>query len=816
MENYRFTLPLLPTPGKLTTVYAVDGGATRNAVLTTMATLLAERAGAGVPVLMIDWDTEAPGLHDAFESSSTPRPGQAQPGHSGPGHSRPGHSGPGHSRPGLLEYFAACREQLMLLCDSTHDLDRQLGSEAAELRRARQVFDAVDWEPFVERVDASRPLYLMRAGSFDDSYGERAAAADWEGLFAASPSLFRCFAEHMGRRFGHVLVASRGGRSAAVSVCTSLLADRLIALFSPDRRSLDGICGVLRRAIDYRASHEEAQRPLLVYPLPFDLDGADQGRRLRWRHGDPAIDAGGYQAVLEQLLRECYALSELSLDSYFDHVQLQQLNAMAEAPAPALARLPRTADRFSLARGIADLLEWAADGCVPWQPRAELAVSGRIAGARAADPDGISPAWQTGLAADLLELGRLQRQQGRDRQALANITEAATLQTQLWGPGHADTRAGRLELGAHLLSCGKADEALTLYCCLFDECVQALGHSHPDTLAARAGVAAALGDCSQFDVALGHAEQVVMGWRERCGLSHRSTLAAQEAHAGLLAQAGELGRARMLLEQVLEGRERVLGLEHADTLATTAHLALILRQMGHLDTARGLQEQVLDSRQRLLGVDHCDTIEAGLALADTVAAQCDLQRVGELCGPLASACQRRYGRSLPPNRSAELEMASMLARQSGMAAAGTALHRPAPARASQGVDIATFGAPHESGFSLSTPEPARGALRAHVASNACADDDDDFGACGGFTAQLGAGHADPCEIERGVMRLEQMEDRAAAEARELADRLREPMLTAKVAPLLRARGVRAILEVYFYQGDTDALVAFMQKPIKQK
>lgn len=769
MENYRFNLPLLPTPGKLTTVYAVDGGAARNAVLACMAGQLAEQAGAGLPVLMIDWDTEAPALHAQFG------------GDDGAAHSAP--------RPGLLEYFAACRAQLALqqpaaraqekgrqakrpaAGEGAEDVALEDGAEAAELARARQVVEAVDWQPFVERVDDSRPLYLMRAGCFDDSYGERAAGADWEGLFHASPSLYRCVAEHLGRHFGHVLVASRGGRSAEVSVCTSLLADRLVLLFSPNRCSLDGACAVVRRAIAYRSSEAAAQRPLLVYPLPIELDGADQARRLRWRHGEG--EQGGYQCAFEQLMRDSYALPELSLDSYFDHVQLQQLNAMAAGEG---ARLPRTADRLSLAQGLASLLDWAADGSFPWQARAELAVRRRIERSRHADPEGVSPAVQAHLAAALFELGRLQRQQGRHGQALASAREGASMQAALWGAGHADTRPGRLELGAQLRCCGQADAALGLYRELFDECLKAFGEHHPDTLAARAGLAAALADCGRFDSALNHAAQVTTGWRERCGLQHRNTLAAQAAHADLLAQAGDPGRARMLLEQVCEGRERLLGSEHADTLASSARLALLLRQVGQMEQSRALQEQVLASRQRLLGTDHADSIEAGLALAQTVAEQCDLQRVGELCGPLAAACQRRYGKAHPLSRSAALQMAGALAREAGLA------QSVAPARPWR--PLAPAGLPHESGFAC------------------CAFGD-------GVTA--GRGHADPSEIERCVLRLEQMEDCAAVEARELADRLRQPVLTANVAPLVRARGVRAIVDVYFHQGDTDALVAFMQE-----
>lgn len=780
MENYRFTLPQLPASGKLTTVYHVDGGAARNAVLTTMAAQLsAQLAEAGrtglpvpVPVLMIDWDTESPGLHEAFQ----------------------GDGGDALARPGLLEYFAACRAQLALL----HDTFEPAFGDDAEARRARQVVEAVDWEPFIERVDDSRPLYLMRAGCFDDSYGERAAGADWEGLFAASPSLLRSFADHLARRFGHILVASRGGRSAAVSVCTSILADRLLLLFSPSQRSLAGACGVARRAIEYRSSHEDAQRPLLLYPLPVELDGADQARRLRWRHGDPRHadlaggDADGYQSVMEQLMRESYALPELSLDSYFDHVQLQQLNPMAGGDTP---HQPLSADRLSLARAVADLLEWLADGSFPWQGRAELTLSRRIAAARAADPDGVSPAVQAALAADLFQIGSLQQQYGRAKQALASMEEGASLQAALWGSGHPATRAGRLALARQLHHCGKADAALAVFHSLFEDCAHELGHTHPDTLAARAGVVAALSDCQQFDTALVHAGAVVAGWRERCGLNHGATLEAQALHAATLAHAGDPRRARMLLEQVLEGRERILGVEHADTLATQAELAVILRQMGQLDMARDLQEQLFSSRQRLLGHDHADSIDAGFALADTAAAQCDLRRVAELLAPLSAACRRRYGHSHPPGRSAELDLAARLVQEAALAA-------PRPHAPHQLERSAPAGAPHESGFTALSPVASGRSGRGVAVSDAC--------------HPMAGRYSEPFDIERSVIRLEQMDDLAADEARELADRLREPVLTAGVPPIVRQRGVRAILGVYFYQGDTDAVVSLMQEPIKQK
>jgi hypothetical protein len=203
-----------------------------------------------------------------------------------------------------------------------------------------------------------------------------------------------------------------------------------------------------------------------------------------------------------------------------------------------------------------------------------------------------------------------------------------------------------------------------------------------------------------------------------------------------------------------------------------------------------LQEQVAEQRRRLLGVDHADTIAAGLALAETLAAQCDLSRVGQLCGPLAAACARRFG-SNAPVRSEALQMASALAQQAGLMSKASAPPMPAPLQHPSHT-LRAPATPHESGFA---------AAAMYGASHAGA----------GCYDNLGDRDADPCDIERDVIRLEQMEDRAADEARELADRLREPVMMADLAPLVRARGVRAIVDVYFYQGDTDALIAFMQE-----
>ena len=369
--------------GEVTTFYSYDSAAVRSQALAHAGWLLAGRKHARTPVLMIDWDLEGPGLHHYF-----PRTQDA--------------AAPGRS--GVLELFEACRDRLRAP-------GRGFGDDTEAL--AAHVLDSIDWDAHIERVDDGRPLYLMRAGRFDDSYGERADRLDWDALFCACPALFRSFAMHLKQRFAHVLIDCRSGRSAATSVCTALLADKMVGLFTPDPRSLDGLQGVVARALDYRCSHEDEQRPLLVYPLPSPIDAAGEAR-LRWRYGDahcrdrdrdrdvgPAGPTGpAYQPALEKLLSACYGVSSVSLDSYLDEVQLPQSGLVGMA-LPA-GRSQVSGGRLGPVRSIEALLEWLEPGHFPWRPLAEVRLVQAVDALheRAADPQ--APA----LVRELARLGQ--------------------------------------------------------------------------------------------------------------------------------------------------------------------------------------------------------------------------------------------------------------------------------------------------------------------------------------------------------------------------------------------------------------------------
>lgn len=346
-----------PGAGAFTTFYAYDNGPARSLVLANMAWMLAGRGPAGMPVLMIDWDLEAPGLHHLFDC-----PGE---------------------RPGLLEYMEACRDQLAILAE------RAGGAHPDDDDLARRVLATVDWHDYVERVDALRPLYLMRAGRCDVSYGERVARLAWDGLFHACPALWRQLRRQLARAFSHVCIDARGGRSAAVSVCTTLLPDRLVGLFTPAQRSLEGLCGVMQRAVAYRCSHEDEQRPLLLYPLPCSAAGVDSPQRRAWRRGAPPATPG-YQARLEALMQASYGRPHLSLESYFDAIALHHVEPLADGMHPAVAP-DATEEHGSPGRTLSTLLDWCVDGYFPWQSHAELTLLQSIGAALSTDKDEGAP-----------------------------------------------------------------------------------------------------------------------------------------------------------------------------------------------------------------------------------------------------------------------------------------------------------------------------------------------------------------------------------------------------------------------------------------
>jgi tetratricopeptide (TPR) repeat protein len=353
-------------------------------------------------------------------------------------------------------------------------------------------------------------------------------------LFDSSPALFRCFGDNLARHFRHVLVDSRTGRTDSAGICTTLLPRKLVVVFTPNRQSLEGVQALVTRATAYRRSHEDEQRPLVVYPLPSRIEMGDSVQRAQWRRGDTQQRILGYQTIFERLMRDCYGVQHISLDSYFDEVQLQQTRTFAYGEQLAV-RLDQGGDRFSLTRTFEALLDWLGPGYFPWQSSREIHLLSDIGEARRALDEGgggVGPSALTQpLARDLNLLGEMYRRENKLRQALACFEESLILRQRGAGEDHPDTLISKSHLAEALRLQDRLDEAQFLEECVVEARERLLGPEHLDTLAARANLAATLAQQGRTAEALGMQDNVLDAYLRLLGSDHLLTLACKAARA---------------------------------------------------------------------------------------------------------------------------------------------------------------------------------------------------------------------------------------------------------------------------------------------
>ncbi|HYI98376.1 MAG TPA: hypothetical protein VEX36_01685 [Thermoleophilaceae bacterium] len=317
-------------PGTVITFYSYKGGTGRTMALANAAVLLARR-GSG-DVLMIDWDLEAPGLHEFFRSKRLPlRPDDVTP--------------------GLLELF-----------EKTQNGDRGSlwGNSGKHATEAERFWRETPLDAYIAPTDESS-LFLMKAGRLDDDYAQRVNAFDWERLFERAPDIFTAFADELARRFRYVLVDSRTGLTDTGGICTSLLPERLVVVFTPNRQSLDGGVKLARDATTYRSNSRDL-RPLLVFPLASRVETSEDELRQEWRYGNREMV--GYQPRFERLFEEVYDLPRCHLEPYFDEVQIQ--HATRYAYGESIAVREEQSDRLSLSRSYERFTRELVGSSGPW------------------------------------------------------------------------------------------------------------------------------------------------------------------------------------------------------------------------------------------------------------------------------------------------------------------------------------------------------------------------------------------------------------------------------------------------------------------
>lgn len=272
--------------GEIVTFYSYKGGTGRTMSLANTAALAARDTDG--PVLMIDWDLEAPGLSHYFEPYA-------------PDDMR--------DRAGLFSLVESANEHLPMMAYGEEDEGRLSRFFAEEVGRLLIPLSL---------PGSKTDLYLMKAGLVDKGYTKRINQFSWSDFYKKIPGFFPFFAKYLAERFSTVFIDSRTGHTDIGGICTMVMPDKLVMVFTPNDQSLNGVLEVARTSADYRIKYDNEMRPLLIYPLPsrIDFSGVSSEKRERWQ--------GDYEEKWEAAFQDIYGLPPtISLKGYFANTYLR-------------------------------------------------------------------------------------------------------------------------------------------------------------------------------------------------------------------------------------------------------------------------------------------------------------------------------------------------------------------------------------------------------------------------------------------------------------------------------------------------------------
>ena len=260
----------------VTTFYSYKGGVGRTLALVNVAY---ELAASGQKVLVVDFDLEAPAIHQETWRTSkevlSRGEGQASSTH-----------------PGIVEY---------------------VGRFMNTMRAPRAEDHIVDATP----TDCEGEIALMPSGSLDDGYGQRLSAIDWNELYLKYDGyvMFEDLREQW-RRLGYdyVLLDSRTGVTDVGGICTRHLPDAVVLMFRPDDQSLQGTAGVADAIRNERPApgRDRVRLHFVMAAIPDvdDEDGILEDLRSRFRGrlnipSDELLEIRNYQSM-DLLLQPIY------------------------------------------------------------------------------------------------------------------------------------------------------------------------------------------------------------------------------------------------------------------------------------------------------------------------------------------------------------------------------------------------------------------------------------------------------------------------------------------------------------------------------
>jgi tetratricopeptide (TPR) repeat protein/cellulose biosynthesis protein BcsQ len=239
-------------------------------------------ASNGSRVLVIDWDLEAPGLHRFF------RPFLLDKTLSSP------------SSRGLIEFCRDFAIEAATPALPTFVAER-VGSNGVINARASRPYE---W--YVDRADITRyaaslewkflkgTIDFVPAGQQGPGYTGLVNGFNWSNFYErlGGAMFLGAVREHIKGLYDYILIDSRTGVSDTAGICTVLLPDVLVVLFTLNNQSIDGAAGVALSALE---QSRDVFRPkgVRVLPVPSRTDRYEK-RKLDQRLRYARSRFGGY------------------------------------------------------------------------------------------------------------------------------------------------------------------------------------------------------------------------------------------------------------------------------------------------------------------------------------------------------------------------------------------------------------------------------------------------------------------------------------------------------------------------------------------
>jgi hypothetical protein len=235
--------------GRITTFYSYKGGTGRSMMLANFAWILAT---SGKRVLAIDWDLEAPGLHRYF------RPFLVDP--------------EMFETDGLIDAFWALAASALTSPPSSTKGDTNGGGpEVAEV--LEDATRRLDYE-----FGKTGYIDFIGAGRQGGTYSERVNSFDWKRFYEFGGAAFLTMAkDYMRRRYDWVLIDSRTGVSDTSGICTIQMPSTVVACFTLNRQSIEGVAAILRSIRAYRSPSVNGAE-VGIFPVATRIENAEQER----------------------------------------------------------------------------------------------------------------------------------------------------------------------------------------------------------------------------------------------------------------------------------------------------------------------------------------------------------------------------------------------------------------------------------------------------------------------------------------------------------------------------------------------------------